>query len=45
MSLRTESGFRADINGLRAWAVVVVVLYHFGMAGFNGGFVGVDFFL
>jgi peptidoglycan/LPS O-acetylase OafA/YrhL len=37
-------GFRTDINGLRAWAVVAVVLYHFGVPGFGGGFVGVDVF-
>ncbi len=36
--------FRHDINGLRAWAVVAVVLYHFGVPGFGGGFVGVDVF-
>ncbi len=36
--------FRADINGLRAVAVLAVVLYHFGVAGFSGGFVGVDAF-
>lgn len=36
--------FRHDINGLRAWAVVAVVLYHFGVPGFAGGFVGVDVF-
>lgn len=36
--------FRADINGLRAWAVVSVILYHFGVFGFSGGFVGVDIF-
>lgn len=33
-----------DINGLRAWAVLIVVLYHFGVPGFAGGFVGVDVF-
>ena len=38
------SKFSADINGLRALAVVVVILYHFGIPGFNGGFVGVDIF-
>lgn len=38
------SGFRGDINGLRAWAVVAVVLYHFGIPGLRGGFVGVDVF-
>lgn len=36
--------FRADINGLRAVAVIAVVLFHFGVAGFSGGFVGVDVF-
>jgi len=41
---RIVSGFRPDINGLRAWAVVAVMLYHFGVPGFGGGFVGVDVF-
>ncbi|MEG7413916.1 acyltransferase [Serratia marcescens] len=36
--------FRHDINGLRAWAVIAVVLFHFGVPGFVGGFVGVDVF-
>ncbi len=34
---------RGDIQGLRAVAVVIVVLYH-ADAGFGGGFVGVDVF-
>ncbi|MBC7918487.1 MAG: acyltransferase [Rhodoferax sp.] len=38
------AGFRSDINGLRAYAVLVVILYHFGVPGFRGGFVGVDVF-
>ncbi|MEH6449846.1 MAG: acyltransferase family protein [Oleispira sp.] len=39
-----SKGFRQDINGLRAWAVVAVILFHFGVPGFSGGFVGVDIF-
>lgn len=37
-------GFRKDINGLRAWAVIVVLLFHFGVPGFSAGFIGVDIF-
>lgn len=37
-------GFRDDINALRAIAVLVVVLFHFGVPGFSGGFIGVDIF-
>ena len=40
----TQASFRSDINGLRAWAVVAVVFYHFGVPGFSGGFAGVDVF-
>lgn len=40
----TRQGFRSDINGLRAVAVAAVVLFHFGVPGFAGGFVGVDIF-
>ena len=36
--------FRPDIAGLRAIAVVSVVLCHLKIAGFDGGFVGVDIF-
>lgn len=36
--------FRADIQGLRAVAVVLVLLFHAGVPGFAGGFLGVDVF-
>lgn len=36
--------FRADINGLRAIAVAAVILFHFDVPGFGGGFTGVDVF-
>jgi peptidoglycan/LPS O-acetylase OafA/YrhL len=39
-----EQGFRPDIEGLRALAVVAVILYHARVPGIDGGFVGVDVF-
>jgi len=36
--------FRADIEGLRAVAILLVVGYHIDLPGFRGGFVGVDVF-
>ncbi len=38
------SHFRGDIQGLRAIAVILVVLDHAGVPGFEGGYVGVDVF-
>ena len=36
--------FRKDINGLRAIAVIAVMLFHFNPNWLSGGFVGVDVF-
>ncbi|ABI93463.1 acyltransferase (plasmid) [Roseobacter denitrificans] len=36
--------YRAEIDGLRAVAVIPVILFHAGFSGFSGGFVGVDVF-
>ncbi len=36
--------FRPDIEGLRAVAILLVVLYHCGISWMPGGFVGVDVF-
>jgi peptidoglycan/LPS O-acetylase OafA/YrhL len=39
-----KDGFRPDIEGLRAVAVSLVLLYHAAVPGFGGGYVGVDVF-
>ena len=36
--------YRAEIDGLRALAVLPVILFHAGFEWFGGGFVGVDVF-
>ena len=39
-----KEGFRPDLEGLRAIAVVLVLLYHADVPGVTGGYVGVDVF-
>ncbi|HET6964977.1 MAG TPA: SGNH hydrolase domain-containing protein [Acidimicrobiales bacterium] len=42
--LRGDERFRPDIEGLRAVAVVAVVLFHASIGALSGGYVGVDVF-
>jgi peptidoglycan/LPS O-acetylase OafA/YrhL len=37
-------GYRPEIDGLRALAVIAVIMFHAKIA-LNGGYVGVDIFL
>jgi peptidoglycan/LPS O-acetylase OafA/YrhL len=39
-----DRAFRPDVEGLRAIAVLLVVLYHAGLSWLPGGYVGVDVF-
>lgn len=36
--------YRKEIDGLRALAVIPVLMFHAGIPGFNGGYIGVDIF-
>ncbi len=41
---RATMTYREDIDGLRAIAVLSVILYHFKFTSFGGGYIGVDVF-
>ena len=36
--------YRSDIDSLRGYAVIAVILYHFKVPFFQGGYIGVDIF-
>lgn len=40
----SDHSYRPEIDGLRAFAILPVLLFHFDVPGFAGGFVGVDIF-
>lgn len=39
-----DTEYRPDIDGLRAWAVMAVLLFHLDFTWMQGGFIGVDVF-
>jgi len=39
-----KSSYRSEIDGLRAVAVMSVIVFHAGVQGLSGGFIGVDIF-
>ena len=43
-AIKTTSHYRSDVDGLRALAVLPVVLFHAGFSTISGGYVGVDVF-
>jgi peptidoglycan/LPS O-acetylase OafA/YrhL len=43
-TLLGDRKYRPDVEGLRAVAVVAVILFHTQLASFTGGFIGVDVF-
>lgn len=44
MSTNSNSGFRSDIQGLRAIAVLLVLAFHVWPKALSGGYIGVDVF-
>src|SRR5689334_22581069 len=44
MTARQQDAFRPEVQGLRAVAVGLVVLFHLWPRGVTGGYVGVDVF-
>ena len=36
--------FRPDVQGMRAIAILLAIVYHAGLPGFSGGYVGIEVF-
>src|ERR1039458_6504908 len=36
--------FRPDVQGMRAIAILLAIVYHAGLPGFRGGYVGIEVF-
>ena len=39
-----DRSFRPDVQGMRAIAILLALLYHAGIPGFSGGYVGIEVF-
>lgn len=36
--------YRPELDGLRAFAIIPVLLFHFGVTSLSGGYLGVDIY-